>query len=200
MIYFVSITNFSNSGLYVIKIIWLQVFTETTLRVPAYIYCFRKKALYSKRGYQNTSSDEKTKKSYTPWWDKIFSDQDGAGRELGGCWEGARTEEMRSEPFVLYWPYYLINQDGCWCTYDFWSAESESENKNDLSFLVFFGEFFKNISFWRFSGIANQTDKYFIFFLTVVFFYILFTIVMIYNYFYSSKSEYEIKNILPILH
>ena len=46
--------------------------------------------------------------------------------ELGGSWEGAGREpgrsqagEMRSEPFVLYWPYYLINQDGCWCTYDF---------------------------------------------------------------------------------
>ena len=124
-------------------------------------YCFHKKALYSKRGYQNTSSDEKTKKSYTPWWDKILSEKDGARTDLWGSCNGARTEaerrqnggrtdlwgscegEMRSEPFFLYWPYYLLNQDGSWCTYDFWSAESESENKNDLSFIVFLVIFFK---------------------------------------------------------
>ena len=44
-----------------------------------FIYCFRKKALYFKRGYQNTSSDEKTKKSYTLRWDKILSKKDGIG-------------------------------------------------------------------------------------------------------------------------
>ena len=66
------------------------------------IYCFRKKALYSKRGYQNTSSDEKTKKSYTPWWDKILSEKDGARTEPERSQDGARGKEMRSEPFFLY--------------------------------------------------------------------------------------------------
>ena len=47
-------------------------------------------------------------------------------------------KEMRSERFLLYWPYFLFNQDGNWYTYDFWSSESESGIRNDLSFLVFF--------------------------------------------------------------
>ena len=75
--------------------------------------------------------------------------QDGPVRELQRSCEGAARElrrscegEMRSEPFFLYWPYYLLNQDGSWCTYGFWSAESESENKNDLSFLVFIWWFY----------------------------------------------------------
>ena len=62
---------------------------------------------------------------------------------------------MRSEPFVLYWPYFSVNQNESWCTNAFWSTESESGNRKDLSFLVFFGEFIKKLSFLPFFRICK---------------------------------------------
>ena len=33
--------------------------------------------------------------------------------------DNSEGKEVRSGHFVLYWPYFLVNQDGSWCAYDF---------------------------------------------------------------------------------
>ena len=56
------------------------------------LIAFLRKHYIPKGGTKIHPAMKKQKKSYTPWWDKIFSEKDGAGREPGRSQEGARRE------------------------------------------------------------------------------------------------------------
>ena len=112
-------------------------------------YCFRKKALYFKRGKKNQTAMKKQKLFCTLRWGNFLSENHG------NC-----AGQKRSHFVVLFWPYFLSNQSGIWYTIVFWSEFFEYAKRNCVSTLVFFYNLFKKIYFFEYMGVGISASNW----------------------------------------